>query len=389
MTSINVVIDVGPAVHQAAGLSRYTKRLVEHLAAVDQLELTLFYNRHSNRALPAPLEQFCSRTISLGQHPWRLGVYLSQLLRWHYFQRSIQAGRSTGNGQHQGIYHATEHLLPHLSCPTVMTVHDLIFERYPQHHTRRNRLFLRMAMPLFVRSADMIIAVSHHSKQDLMGLYATPTDKIAVIYEGIDASFKPSSAHEIVPVKERYSPDRPYLLMVGTLEPRKNHITAFRAMRRLRDLGYNHRLLVAGGKGWLFDSIAAQVAALGLNEDVSFTGFVPDEDLPALYSGADCVLVPSLYEGFGFAVLEAMACGTPVICSQRGSLGEIAGDAALILEEPEDDFALVALIERILGENDLVQSLSICGHARAANFTWKQTALGTTEVYASLAKVKR
>ena len=228
-----------------------------------------------------------------------------------------------------------------------MTVHDLIFERYPEHHTQRNRLYLRVAMPIFVRAASAIIAVSRHTRNDLVELYGADPAKIHVVYEGVDERFRPADAGEIRRVAEQYSPDRPYLLMVGTLEPRKNHAAALRALARLKAWGWPHRLLLVGGQGWLFEPIRRQIEEEGLAGDVHFAGYVPDADLPPLYSGAAAVIVPSLYEGFGFPVLEAMACGAPVVCSNASSLPEVAGEAAL-LAGAEDDLGIAHAVQLLL-----------------------------------------
>ena len=182
------------------------------------------------------------------------------------------------------------------------------------------------------------IAVSHHTAYDLSELYAVPREKVEVIYEGIDQRFQPVTPAEKEAVRQRYSPARPYLLMVGTLEPRKNHRLALDAFAQLKALGYPHRLLIAGGKGWLFEPISALVASMGLSHDVTFAGYVPDDDLPALYSAAEALLMPSLYEGFGFPLLEAMACGTPVIAFRRGSVPELITDGVtgFIAETPQE-----------------------------------------------------
>jgi glycosyltransferase involved in cell wall biosynthesis len=375
-----VVLDAGPAVHQSAGLSRYAERLAAHLLAeqADRVDLTFFYNAHSGHKLPPSLQGAPIRTLDRGQYAWRLGALASQLARQPRFDRAI-----LGDQRPRPLYHATEHLLPRLPGPTIMTVHDLIFERYPEHHTRTNRAFLKLAMPLFVRAADRIIAVSQQTKRDLIELYHTPAGKITVIYEGVDPRFRPAPADEIARVKAAYSPDRPYLLMVGTLEPRKNHATAARAVARLKAMGFPHRLLVVGGRGWLFDQVQAAVAEAGVANDVTFAGYVPAEDLPPLYSGAACALMPSLYEGFGFPVLEAMACGAPVVCSDASSLPEVAGEAARLVP-PTDDEALAAAVARLLREPGLAAGLREQGFAQAARFRWARCAAETVGVYAAV-----
>ncbi len=356
--------------------------MVEHLwrEQREHVTPTLFYNAHSDHSLPPSLQEIPTRTLDAGQLGWRLGALASQRLGRPRYSSAI-----LGTAAHAGVYHATEHLLPRLPCPTVLTVHDLIFERYPEHHTRRNMLFLKQAMPIFVAAATRIIAVSEQTRRDLVEFYATPLEKITVVYEGIDAGFAPAPPTEIARVRATYSPERPYLLMVGTLEPRKNHLTAVQALARLKAAGQPHRLLVVGGEGWLFDEIRRQIEELRLTEDVRFAGYVPEGDLPPLYSGAECVLLPSLYEGFGFPVLEAMACNAPVVCADVSSLPEVAGDAALLVP-PTDDEALAAAIGRVLNEPGLATALRQAGRMQAARFTWSRCAAETVAVYASAAE---
>lgn len=408
--AISLLLDIGPAVHQGAGLARYAERLAVHLLAhqSSEIDLNLFYNAHSGHKPPAALRNVPALTLPLNQYAWRLSVLASQIAGAPYWPierlaakgrweaetsaRSGAKGRTNRAGElrpaqdgapvpaRMPLFHATEHLLPRLVGPTVLTVHDLIFERYPEHHTRRNTWFLRVGMRLFVRAATAIIAVSQHTRDDLIELYGTPAEKIHVVYEGIDPIFAPAPADKVRRVCSRYSPDRPYLLMVGTLEPRKNHAAALRALARLKAAGFPHRLLVAGGRGWLFEPVRAQVNALGLEDDVHFTGYVPLEELPALYTGAECVLLPSLYEGFGFPALEAMACAAPVVCSNASSLPEVCGGAARFAP-PMDDAALAAQIALVLTQPVLASRMRAQGQARAASFRWDRCAAETMAVY--------
>jgi glycosyltransferase involved in cell wall biosynthesis len=381
---LHVTLDVGPAVHQRAGLSRYAERLAAHLLTnqADKVDLSLFYNAHSGHRLPATLAAAPVKTVAQGQLSWRLSALATQLLRQPRYESLLPLGQ---------LYHATEHLLPYLRRPTVMTVHDLIFERYPAHHTLRNRLFLRLAMPRFVAAADALIAVSQQTRRDLVELYGAPEAKIHVIYQGIDPIFAPAPPAEIQRIRQTYcgrddeGRPRPYLLMVGTLEPRKNHATAFRALARLKRAGHRHQLLIAGGAGWLFAPVRQLVDELELQADVRFAGYTPLADLVALYSGADAVLQPSLYEGFGFPVLEAMACGAPVVCSNASSLPEVAGDAALLVP-PTDDEALAAAIHQLLTNPSRCATLRERGFRRVGQFRWARCAAETAELYQTITR---
>jgi len=376
---IAVTLDAGPAVHQRAGLSRYTEQLASTLwrECADDIALQLFYNRHSGHNLPPSLSEIPVKSISAGQYAWRLSVLASQIGHLPYFPLQAKLGRSR-------LYHATEHLVPRLNLPTVMTVHDLIFERFPQHHKATNRAFLRVGMPLFVRAATHLIAVSRHTAQDLASLYQVPTSKVTVIHEGVESDFQLPTSMEIDDIRTRYSPNRPYFLMLGTLEPRKNHLLALTALAKLKNLGYPHRLVIAGGKGWLFEPVSKAVVELGLANDVSFTGYVPAQDLPGLYGAAQLFLLPSQYEGFGLPLLEAMACGAPVICSRASSLPELAGDAALYIDTTDAD-GLVAAIRKIVDHPELALTLRDAGIRQAQNFTWQATAKQTAALYRQIA----
>lgn len=379
---VSVVYDIGPAVHQGAGLARYAERLAVHLRRTQAhaVQLHFFYNAHSGHALPATLEGAPVHSLRLGQIAWRLSVLASQLARQPYrpVARLVK-------GQPPRLYHATEHLLPYLTTPTVLTVHDLIFERYPEHHTRRNVWFLKVGMRLFTRAATVIIAVSEQTRRDLIELYGVTPDKVHVIYEGIDPIFRPAAAVEVARVAAKYSPDRPYLLMVGTLEPRKNHAAALHALAQLKRAGLPHRLIVVGGRGWLFEPIRRRVDELGLQHDVVFAGYAPTAELPPLYTGAACVLLPSLYEGFGFPALEAMACAAPVVCSNVSSLPEVTGDAALHVS-PHDPSALAAAVRLILTQPELEAALRRRGPVQAARFRWGHTAAATAALYRDVSK---
>lgn len=377
---LSVTLDIGPAVHQGAGLSRYAEQLAAHLRAhhAAEIDLRLFYNAHSGHGLPEPLARAPVQTLPLGQYAWRLSVLASQLARLPY--APLLPRRDTG----PTIYHATEHLLPCLPQVTVLTVHDLIFERYPQHHTRANRLFLRLAMPRFVAAARHIIAVSRQTQRDLVELYRADPSKITVVYNGVEGKFQPAGDAALHAVRSRYSPDRPYLLMLGTLEPRKNHRLALLALARLKAAGHPHRLVLAGGRGWLFEPVQQEIARLGLQADVTFPGYIPDTEIAALYSAADCVLMPSLYEGFGLPLLEAMACGAPVVASNASSLPEVGGDAALYTT-PHDDEAFAAAVHLVLSQPALAAALRARSLARAQEFTWTRCAQQTVAVYRAAA----
>jgi len=209
-----------------------------------------------------------------------------------------------------------------------------------------------------------------------------PRDKVTVLLSGINPRYAPVTTRNVLlTIRSKYRlPDRPYLLAVGTVQPRKNYSRIIQALARLRQAGYAIDFVIAGGKGWLEDEMYQTIAATGMRDYVHLIGYVDDEDLPALYSHAACVGYPSLYEGFGFPVLEGMACGTPVVTSTVSSLPEVAGDAALLVN-PHDVTAITNAIQRILDDHTLRETLIQRGFEQVKGFTWAQSARHLREIY--------
>jgi len=273
------------------------------------------------------------------------------------------------------------HVLPLLHPRrSVVTVHDLGYLYYPQAHTRWARMYLQWSTAYNARSAAHVIADSQATKRDLIQHCGASPEKVTVIYPGCDSVFAPvRDAARLAAVRDRYGIATPYVLYVGTLQPRKNLTRLLDAFAALVQRGAGTHLVIAGKKGWLYEPLFAQVRQLGLAERVHFTGYVPQEDLPTLISGARAFVLPSLYEGFGFPVLEAMACGTPVVCSDVASLPEVVGDAALLVD-PQDSGQLVQALQRVLDDDVLHSSLAERGLLQAARFSWEECADQTLRV---------
>ena len=262
-----------------------------------------------------------------------------------------------------------QHALPlACPCPAVVTVHDLSFERDPRLMGLRDRVIFRRAVPRAARRAARVLAVSERTKRDLVERYGIPADKVVVTPNGVDPAFTPDGARPN---------GRPYALFVGALQPRKDPVVAVEALSLVdTDLGL---VFVGPDKGGAEDTRRA-VDELGLGARVSFRGYVPHDELAALYRGAACLVLPSRYEGFGLPVLEAMASGTPVVASTAGALPEVAGDAAILLDDPTPS-ALAGGIERALADRE---RLVTAGLERARRFSWAETARRTLEVYRAL-----
>ena len=368
---MTIYFDVSAAVHRRAGLGRYAESLGHALLPTLGDRLAFFYNAEAGVEPVEGLAHVPARTVSLGYKPWRMLVWLGQLLRVP-FNRLLPGA---------ALYHATEHLLmPLRRVPTVLTVHDLIFRRYPAHHKPLNRWYLNLTMPLFCRRASHIIAVSEQTKRDVMAAYGVPAAKITVIYEAASPAFAPQPEAAVAAVRERYGLPARYLLSVGTIEPRKNLGRVLAAFEQLRAEDLVDALVIVGKKGWLYDDFFARLDRSPVRESVIFPGWVADADLPAVYAGASALAFPSEFEGFGLPVLEAMACGAAVVCSNTSSLPEVAGDAALLVD-PLDTDALTVALRRVLSEPGLASALRRRGAAQAGRFSWTRTAQETVAVY--------
>lgn len=372
---MKITIDISAAVNGRAGLGRYAATLAAAVARQHPDDVQLFANlTAAARPIPA-LAGLPLRTVNAGYKPWRMALWMGQVAH-------VGLNRLVGETD---VYHSTEHLLmPLRGTPTVLTVHDLIYHIFPEHHKKLNYWYLNAAMPLFVRRASHVIAVSQSTKQDLIRCYNTPEEKITVVYEAAAPTFQPQPPEKIAAVRGRYKlPDR-YLLAVGTIEPRKNYARLVEALARLRRSDPGLRLVIAGAEGWLTEGFYRALEESGQADAVVRPGWVADADLPALYAGALAAVQPSLYEGFGLPVLEAMAAGAPVACSHTSSLGEIAGEAALTFD-PEDVEQITDALDRLLADPGLRDGLRQKGFKRAAEFSWERAARETWQIYERLA----
>lgn len=367
-----ITIDVSAAVHSRAGLGRYSEQLARALTAAQPDDYALFYNRGRDGRFPASLPHAIPQySVALGYKPWRLAVLLAQ-------RGNLSFGRLVPQTT---LFHSTEHLLfPLRHRPAVLTVHDLIFKLYPDYHKPLNLWYLNRAMPLFCERAQAIIAISQATRRDLIAHYGIDPDKITVVYEAASTHFRPPETDKLAEVRHRYSLPERYLIHLGTIEPRKNLdrlLDAFLAARRtIPDL----HLVLAGGKGWLYDDFLARVHEDGLEGVVRVLGWVEDEDLPAILAAAALAVQPSLYEGFGLPLLEHMASGQVVAASRIASHPEVGGDAAAYFD-PLDIADITAVILRLLQDKQEYAQRRELGLARAKEFSWERAARETRAVY--------
>lgn len=277
---------------------------------------------------------------------------------------------------------------PFLTAPLVTMIHDISYEHYPQFFTRKQVLQYKATIPLTARRSARVLTVSEYSKRDLVETYGVPEEKVVVTYDGVSRRFTPLTAKDgLAAIAVKYGIQGKYLLTVGNLQPRKNLVRLMAAYTRLRearpDIG--HKLVIVGKKAWKFSPVLSFATRSKWTDEIIFTDYVPDDDLPALYSGADAFAYPSIFEGFGLPPVEAMACGTPVVVSDRSSLPEVVGDAGLKVN-PFDVDGLAAALAALLLEPGINLHFRSKGLERARKFQWTDAAARTMAVYEQVLK---
>ncbi len=371
-------LDYTPAYEQGGGIGRYVRELVAALALLDrQSPYRLFVAGARRHQLPpAPGKNFTWKPTPLTPR------WLARL--WHRARIPIPVEVITGRVQ---LFHATDFVLPPTlpQTRTLLTVHDLSFVRVPETASPSLKAYLDAVVPRSVRRADHILADSQATRDDLITLYNTPPGKISVLLSGVDARFQPVvDPLLLTTMRSKYRiGGAPYIFSIGTVQPRKNYGRLIQALARLHQAGSDIHLVIAGGQGWLEDPIYDSIRQHDMESFVHFIGFADEADLPGLYSGAVCFAFPSLYEGFGLPVLEAMACGTPVVTSNVSSLPEVAGDAALMVD-PYDVEALADSLRRLIYDETLRQRLIALGWQRVRRFTWQAAAAQLQQTYTRL-----
>ncbi|MDX1613454.1 MAG: glycosyltransferase family 1 protein [Candidatus Promineifilaceae bacterium] len=368
------------AVTQGGGIGRYTRELVRALAVQsDEFRYHLF----SAKAAP---QMPVSDSLPNGPHITYREAPLSH--RWLYrlwYRLKIPAPVQLLTGAID-LFHSPDFVLPPVagSIPTLLTVHDLSFVHYPSTFTPALIRFLEEVVPRSIKRATHVLADSQATKRDLTDIWSVTAEKVTVLHSGVSDQFRPVvEAEKLDAVRRHYGIGPvPYLFSISTIQPRKNYQMLIRAFRPVSQQT-PHSLIIAGGEGWLADQVYAEVEAQDLEERVRFIGFARDEDLPALYSGADGLVFPSLYEGFGIPLLEAMACGTPVLAADASSLPEVAGDAAMLRAADRQDLWTTAMI-KLIEDEGLRKRLVEAGFRRAAHFSWSRAATQLRSIYRDL-----
>jgi len=366
---VRIGIDARPLSSERSGIGRYLYNLLKVLEKIDH-ENDYFLYSNKNFELPFENPKWHKR---LGLRSFSKVGMLYILLNspWQIHEDKID------------LFWGTENILPFgLTCKKVLTVHDFVWYFYPKTMTLYNFLVNKLFAKRSILMADHLIAISESTSNDLVKLFNVPNSKVSVIHNGIDPIFFVNNSSNVASNLPRYfAISRKYILAVGTLEPRKNIEFLAKSFKEyLIRTNADCELVIVGGSGWSNSSLLKTIKKLGLTEkEIRFLGYVSDDDLQKLYLGAEAFVFPSIYEGFGFPPLEAMASGCPVIASNSSSIPEVCGDAALYID-PYNIESLVDAFQKLLQDKKLKDSLVIKGKERVKSFVWKKAAIETLEV---------
>lgn len=373
---MKIGIDYTAALKQSGGIGRYTRGLVTTLAGLDQQNDYLLL-----LAPDAPLAglatfsaypNFSHKRYPLAER-W-------MTIAWHRLDLPLPVEWFAGNVD---LFHSPNFILPPVRrAKTLLTVHDLSFIRHPQGAVDKLRRWLERVVPASLARADHILADSESTQRDLADIFNVDPANVTVVGAGVEERFRPVTDPAVLEaVRRRYRlpAGEKIILGLGTLEPRKNFTGLIQAFSQ-SPVRESHHLAIAGGKGWLYEDIFAAAAESPAAGRIHLLGFVADDDLPALYSMADLFAYPSHYEGFGIPVIEAMACGTPVVCANNSCLPEVAGQAALQVTAT-DTPALAETLYRLAADETLRQAAISEGFRQAGRFTWPAAAGRLLAVY--------
>ena len=372
---MRIAIDAHSVGTRLGGNESYAVNLIEALAQIDDVnEYTLYVTTAEAR------DRFHQRWPNFKVHTTlphtpliRIPLTLSTELR----KRPVD------------VLHVQFTAPPFCPCPAVVSIHDLSFEHLPQTFNRRSRTQLRLTVRHSARRAARILTLSEHTRRDVIETYKIAEESVTAIPLAAPEHFGPvSDDKELQRVRHNYGIDGDYVLSVGSIQPRKNLVRLIKAYALLRGRHQGctfPKLVLVGKRAWLFDETLRTLEETGSKDSVVLTGYVPESDLPALYSGALCFIYPSYFEGFGLPPLEAMKCGAPVIVGNATSLPEVVGDAGLKVD-PFDISAIAAALDQLINDSVLRRQLSSKGLTRAKLFAWRETAKQTLDVYQQVAR---
>jgi len=373
---MKICIDIRSFLIPKTGVGHYTNNLIHSLLKIDpHNEYHLFYfnffRKKHNFNFPAP-NSFL-REIKL--IPGRACNFI-----WRYLDYpKIDSLLGT-----MDLFHFPNFTsVPNKAGKNIITIHDLSFIRLPQYTEPKNLKYLTKHFLKSLNKADLILADSQFTKNEIIDIFNVSPQKIKVVYLGVDSLFREKgTVQKIAEVKKKYNLPPHYLFYVGTLEPRKNIPTILKAYKIFKDRRPDlpHKLVLVGIKGWLYDQIFTDIQKLKIENDTLITGYVEQKDLPLIYQGGETLLYPSFYEGFGLPILEAQASSIPVICSKEASIPEVGGNAAVYVETKNSE-EIAAKIEKIISDNAFRKEIITQGLEQSQKFSWEKTAKRTLSLY--------
>ena len=351
--------------YRRAGIHVYIAETLRHLPQDIGLDYTVFSGD--------PPDFLAEIGLGVHQSRWPTADPIRRIL-WEQLAWGTAARQANVD-----LIHSMAFVTPLLSrLPSVVTVYDLSFYRYPERYPTPQRLYLQTQTRRSCQAAKQVIAISESGKEDVHQLFGVPLERITVAYPGLAPHFHPPTAAQAAAFRADPAVPSRYILHVGTLQPRKNLLLLLDALAQLADKQL--KLVLIGGKGWFYEEIYRRIEQLGLQDRVIFPGYIPDDALPLWYHGAELLAFPSVYEGFGMPILEAMACDTPVVCSNASAMPEAAGDAALQFD-PHDTTALVNCLQKVLDNPAQAATMRARGREQIKKFSWHTTGQKTAEAY--------
>lgn len=374
---MRVGIDGYPLSQPRTGVGHYTFELARALAALspaDQFELVS----------PAPFDEASRVDIERSNLPNLLATHVkTSRIRGHWWGVGLPLYARQARFD---IFHGTNFEAPAWSRRSVVTIHDLSTMLHRDKHRAALSRRARIRLPIVVKLAKKIITPTEAIKDEVCKHLRVPTQKVIAIHSATRENFHPASLEETIAMRRRLGIDGHFLLFVGTLEPRKNLLALLRAFEKvIQKTSLRPLLVITGGEGWLMDETFSFIGNSAIQDRIRLTGYLDDQDLRALYSSCRIFIYPSLYEGFGFPPLEAMACGAPVIAGRVPALCEVLGDAAEFIDPLDAEALGTRMIELLLDDEEL-RRLSANGLVHASEFSWRETAQRTLDVYREVAE---
>lgn len=376
---MNIAIDIRTIKERMSGVGYYIKNISKNLLSIDKINNYYFLTNQKesnvlrgidNNRNPEIIRTFISNENHVLGDLWENTIFPLKLKR-----RNID------------IFHGPAFLIPlvKIGYRSIATVYDLIVFLFPGSIPFKYGLYMKELLKLVAKRADKIVAVSNNTRSDLIDILNVPEEKIEVVYGAADERFYPISDKErLENIRRKYRINKNVILCVGNLEPRKNLLKVFEAYYILKDkIGKDYEIVICGERKWAFDLIKSSIKRYGIEDSIIFTGYVPDEDMPFLYNLADLFVFPSLYEGFGIPMLEAMKCGIPTVVSRTSSMPEVVGNSAMLIN-PHDAEEIANSIYLLVTDSDLRREKIDAGKARAREFSWEKSAIKMIKIYEEL-----